>query len=334
MWLVVAACAGKRPLHTTPAPPPMSLCASTACADTLRLTFLGVGGFLFERGERSLLTAPSFTNPGLLHVAFGLRVRSDSALVARRLALVDSAALARASAILVGHGHYDHLLDVPLVARRHAPRATVYGGRTVANILAGAALDSSRVRMIVRDDLGDPTRVGRWFHVPGYRFMALESEHPPNVAGVTFAPGRVWTPLRGLPRAAHDYKLGEPYAYLIDVLRADSTPALRILYHDAAASPDLAHLPPFAGPDVRPVDLLIVTAGNFDAVPDYPSAHLRTLQPKLTIVAHWEDFFRSAERPLRAIPLLRSDVLAKRLEQHAPGRWITPEPMATLTIAY
>jgi hypothetical protein len=329
------ACGGRAPLRTTPAPAPVSLCAAR-CTDTLELTYLGVGGFLLRSGGEALLTAPSFSHPGLLRVAFGLGVRTDSALVARRMGMVDPAALARVRALLVGHGHYDHLLDVPLVARRHVPGATIYGGRTVANILAGAHLGSGRVRAIGLDEIGDPTRVGRWFYVEGgrFRFMPLASEHAPNIGFITFAPGRVWQPLDRLPRTAIGYQLGEPYAYLIDVLRADTTPALRILYHDAAASPDLAQLPPFDTTAIRGVDVFIATAGNFDAVPDYPSSYLRALTPGLTVLAHWEDFFRSPERPLRAIPLLRSRVLAKRLHEHATGTWVAPEPMARIRVAY
>jgi hypothetical protein len=297
---------------------------------------MGVGGFLFQSGGRSLMSAPSFTHPGLLHVFFGFSIAPDSALIARRIALLDSAGVRDARAILVGHGHYDHLLDVPIVARAFAPRATIYGGPTVANILAGAALEPGRVQVIERSNTGGPVAPGTWYYLDGgrFRFMALWSEHPPNFGGVTFAAGRTLEPRSELPRSAWGYKLGEPYAYLIDVIRSDSTPALRVLFHDAAVGPERAPLPPFESRDTRPIDVFIVTAGNFDAVQDYPTAHLTALQPRRVIVAHWESFFRSPERPLRAIPLLHSQLLAKRLEDAAPGRWVTPEPMAKITIAY
>lgn len=332
---LAAACGGRAPLRTTPTPAVPSLCQGAACADTLDLTFLGVGGFLIRSGEHSLLTAPSFTHPGLLHVFFGLGVRSDTTLVARRLALVDTLAIRRAQALLVGHGHYDHLLDVPTVARRWAPEATVFGGPTVRNILA-PALDSARVVALRGEDLGTRYRVGRWIYLEGGRFrvMALSSEHAPTAGFFTWAPGRVRAPLRRLPRSAYGYKLGEPVAYLIDVVGPDSVPRLRIHFGDAAASAEHAKLPPFAPRDVRPVDVMIVTAGNFDAVDDYPTAHLRELRPRLVIVSHWEDFFRHPERPLRAIPLLRTRELAERLERDAPGRWVTPEPMSVIRIAY
>ena len=38
--------------------------------------------------------------------------------------------------ILVGHAHYDHLMDVPFFMDR-APQATVYGSTSTRNVLAG-----------------------------------------------------------------------------------------------------------------------------------------------------------------------------------------------------
>ena len=45
--------------------------------------------------------------------------------------------LAAVHAILVGHSHYDHLMDVPLIARRYVPNATIYGSLTTKRILMG-----------------------------------------------------------------------------------------------------------------------------------------------------------------------------------------------------
>jgi L-ascorbate metabolism protein UlaG (beta-lactamase superfamily) len=38
--------------------------------------------------------------------------------------------------LLVGHAHYDHLLDVPRILQTHAPQAKVYGSKTMGHILA------------------------------------------------------------------------------------------------------------------------------------------------------------------------------------------------------
>ena len=74
-------------------------------------------------GGQPVLTGPSFTHRSIFPIVFGFTIRSDTALVDRRLA---DTPLGDVSAILIGHSHYDHLLDVPYIARSKAPRARVW----------------------------------------------------------------------------------------------------------------------------------------------------------------------------------------------------------------
>ena len=71
-----------------------------------------------------------------------------------------------ASLLLVGHGHYDHLLDVPYVAAHRATRATIYGGPTVRHMLMGDSTlraNPGRVGAVDRAEAGTVDRAGRWF---------------------------------------------------------------------------------------------------------------------------------------------------------------------------
>lgn len=96
----------------------------------VEITYLGVGGWLIRRGDASLLTAPFFSNPDLLEV--GLEsIHADPDRIGAHLPDV-----ADVPAILVGHGHYDHLMDVPWILEHRAPGAIVLGNRTVAHQLA------------------------------------------------------------------------------------------------------------------------------------------------------------------------------------------------------
>jgi glyoxylase-like metal-dependent hydrolase (beta-lactamase superfamily II) len=117
------------PAASSPAPPSPSL--------PLRVRFLGVGGFLVEHGDEAFLTAPLYTRPSMVDASTGIPVESDAALVAARL---PPAALANVHAILAGHAHYDHLLDVPSVMAL-APQATLYSNLSARNLLAAFAPD-------------------------------------------------------------------------------------------------------------------------------------------------------------------------------------------------
>jgi glyoxylase-like metal-dependent hydrolase (beta-lactamase superfamily II) len=86
------------------------------------------------------MTPPSYTNPTLWWTVFGnwlFGSNPNEARIERRVRDLRAAGpdrLARVRAVLVGHGHYDHVMDLPVLAR-YVPNATVYGSRSVVNTL-------------------------------------------------------------------------------------------------------------------------------------------------------------------------------------------------------
>jgi mRNA degradation ribonuclease J1/J2 len=70
-----------------------------------------VGGLLFRRGNDAIMTAPFYSNPNIFRVGLRRPIHSDTNLVERLLPDVSDV-----RAILVGHAHYDHLMDVPYIA--------------------------------------------------------------------------------------------------------------------------------------------------------------------------------------------------------------------------
>ena len=69
--------------------------------------------------------------------------------------------LARTQAILAGHSHYDHLMDLPYITSRYAPQATVYGNDTMVNLLAPANVK----RMSIEGVAGDSTTPVSYTHL-------------------------------------------------------------------------------------------------------------------------------------------------------------------------
>jgi glyoxylase-like metal-dependent hydrolase (beta-lactamase superfamily II) len=305
------------------------------CVAKVSFTYLGVAGFLIQAGDETIMTAPSFSHPSLAAAATPFwRIHSDSAVVDRelhRLLGPELAPLANVSTILVGHSHYDHLMDVPLIARRYLPRATIHGTLSTKRILMGdpsLRATPSRIDSLSPADtvIGTAWHVGRWIYSPGrrMRFMALKSSHAPNWWFITIAPCHTKHDRSSLPRTAWGWCVGEPVSYVIDVLdEPGGRPVFRIFYQDAATRPLDVVLPPFSGIDARPIDVAIVCAGNFKKVPEYPTLLLAALRPKYVILGHWEDFFHDPAR--RATPVRFTDTkeLASRLDQLSPHRWVT-----------
>src|SRR5271169_333210 len=134
-------------------------CTANAPADALELTYLGVGGFLMRWNGHAILTAPFYSNPGLLQVGLGLPIAPNTERIDRHLPPLDDV-----EAILVGHAHYDHLMDAVYVAEAHAPRAVFYGNETMAHILASREL--LRGRVVAMDaEAGDWWQEGQWEYV-------------------------------------------------------------------------------------------------------------------------------------------------------------------------
>ncbi|MFN2636299.1 MAG: MBL fold metallo-hydrolase [Gemmatimonadaceae bacterium] len=310
------------------------------------MTYLGVSGLLVQYQGHVLLTGPFFSNPRL-----GLVRPKASRLTRRSPPIVSDTAVIeqflpraadRASAILVGHGHYDHLLDVPYIATHRATAAVVYGSETVRHMLMGdPELRSHGGRRLVALNVGDAgtvDRAGAWIYTSdsAFRFMPLAGGHAPTIhlfgESYTFASGILTADADSLPRAADDWKLGEPFAFLIDLLEPHSRRTIfRIFYQDAPSPPPLG-FPPMMVINERRVDLAVICAATSSNVPQTPDSLLKMLTPVAVLVTHWESFFRSQRLDPEVSRGLHLDAFVQSL-QRSLGRdvpWTMPPPHTTL----
>jgi len=294
--------------------------------EAVRLVYLGTGGWIMERGADLVLGAPFFSNPGLL--ATGLAdIRSDTAAVNRQLLGYDAELdLSRASAILVGHAHYDHLMDVPQVVRRFTPSADIVASRTAKNVLGSWSGVADRVR-VVNDSASDERTVGPWLRVaPGVRVMPLRSSHAPHFEGYTLYPGALDDPRDAEPSWASEWVVGETFAYLVDFLSpsAPDSVAFRIYYQDAVAAAP-AGFAPEAVIAERPVDVAILVPSTFDQVDWNPEAFVDNLRPRWVLLGHWEDFFVPMDAPTRSMRLADVGHFEGRLRRVFGGDFWRPD---------
>jgi L-ascorbate metabolism protein UlaG (beta-lactamase superfamily) len=288
--------------------------------DPLHAVYLGTGGWIFEHAGDMVLTGPLFTNPGFFTTGL-LPIRSDTLVVDRYMSRYD---VSGAVAILVGHAHYDHLMDVPRVATRHAPDARIVGSRTVGNVLGTWSGLSDRMD-VVDDSAGDQKTVGRWLQYgDGVRVMALRSHHAPHFDGYTLYRGTRDTPRTEEPAWATDWVDGETYAFLIDFMASADSVAYRVYYQDAVA-PAPAGFAPAALIAERPVDVAILVPATFDQVDWHPEAFVENLRPRRVLLGHWEDFFSPMDAPARSMLLTDIRHFERRLERVFDGEWWRPD---------
>lgn len=308
------------------------------CQTGFQIRYLGAGGFLIRSREAALLTAPFFSNPPLWRVLCG-RIRADPARIDRVLQPLQDQVL-EVQAILVGHAHYDHLMDLPYLAEQYAPRARIYGSQTAMHILA-AALDPQQL-VPVEAEAGTQTAPGQWHLVNGgrIRFMTLQSAHAPHVGGMKFFGGNYDRDLSALPTRASGWREGQTLSFLVDFLGPAGQVEFRLYYQDAASAPPAGFPPAFdLGADQRRVDVAILCASGFEQVENYPEGIVQYLNPRALILAHWENFFSplpTDPHRLRTVPRLDLPRFIHRLERvlptdahlelPAPGVWMCFAP--------
>ncbi|HEX3553080.1 MAG TPA: hypothetical protein VIA62_07620 [Thermoanaerobaculia bacterium] len=274
-----------------PAEPP-------AAGTAVDVRFLGAAGLYLRWGDDSILLGPFFSNPSLLRVLLG-HWQANGPAIERGLGGLP---VSEVEAIFAGHSHYDHVGDLPAVLAR-APRARVYVNGSGAHALAPYAA----VRTTALED-----GAGRWVWLTGsggekrpIRFFAVPSEHAPQIDHYLWAKGPLqedwrepWTSHR-----FHDLKAGQTFALVIDLMASDlETVRYRFYYQDAANPPGIGEPPAF--PDGHPYDIAVLCIASYDKVKGQPAAILKSLQPRHVLVAHYDDFMRPQDRPVRFVSLL------------------------------
>lgn len=190
-----------------------------------RIQYLGVRGRLLHWRGEELLLAPLFNNPSTFGGLPPIGVKADPQridAVMSRLKVDD------VTMLLIGHGHYDHLLDVPWIMLHHTLAATAYGSRTVARMLGLGNVPAARVKdvedamQVVAGCAREGTSVStpQWQTSSGGHIMSLpiQSMHASHFLGYTLASGEVPEGLTELPTTVFGWKQGQSMAWLIDLL--------------------------------------------------------------------------------------------------------------------
>ena len=258
----------------------------------VRVTYLGTNGFQFESGKHALLVDPYFSRINFSRVVLGLPVQPD----VRRIDEAMTHLARKVDAIVVTHGHIDHLLDAPLLMRK--TEARLVASRTAIELAERAGAPASRC---------DPVAAGDVRHIGPWKIRVLIATHDRLFWVVPFA-GEARG--GGSPRRAADWVCGEPLAYLIEV-------AGERIFIDSGGTP--AVLPPA---DIAPVDLAILGVALPDSRARF-SAAVRHLRPRYVSPSHQDNFFRPLSAGFEFGPLTDFLGLLRNYERDAlPGHLI------------
>lgn len=252
-----------------------------AASGELGVTFLGVSTLLLSDGTSSVMTDGFFSRPGLVSVGLGRIAPSE----ARIEAALSRAGVERLDAVVPVHSHYDHALDSAVVASR--TDAVLVGGASTVQIGLGGGLPVDRIQQVSG---GSTVTHGSWT----LTFAVSDHCPPDRYPGVITAP--VVPPVR---TAA--YKCGE--AWSIHVAHASGRTLL--VQGSAGFVPGAV--------DGWRAEIVYLGIGQLGVRPDdYIESYWRetvtAVGAKRVVVTHWDDFFRSLDQPLRALPYAGDDL--------------------------
>jgi len=259
----------------------------------VRITYLGTNGYQFEVGSHVLLVDPYFSRIGMSAMIFPASIQPDKQRAESAMKHLAS----KADAIVVTHGHVDHLFDAPDIMQKTGAR--LVASQTAVDLAKTAGAPPSRCDAITT---GDVRRIGPW------KIRALAAQHDRVFPiGVPFSGNRK---RNGAPKRASDWVCGEPLAYVIEVNG-------KHIYIDSGGRPSL--LPPA---NIGPIDLAILGVALPDSRARFVDA-VRRLRPRYILPSHQDNFFQPLDRefifgPMTDFPRVLGDYQRARF----PGRLI------------
>ncbi len=228
----------------------------------LELTWLGTAGFRLAYQGVVVWIDPYVTRLSLVD------------LVRRRVVPASQEAIGRwidrADAVLVGHTHFDHALDVPAIARRTG--CNVYGSQSLGHLMQLHRLAPQAVVVEAHRD----------YEVGPFKFHFVPSVHSKLALGLRIPYSGELTCDHVDELTPQAYRCGQVWGIWIEV-------AGMRFYHQGSA--DLLE------DEIRDrdVDVFLCGISGRGFTPNYVDRIVRKLAPKLIVPTHYDDFFRPLE---------------------------------------
>lgn len=233
----------------------------------IELTYLGTAGFIVKNQQRTIVLDPYLSRLGITELLRPLH--TNTALLKKYIPKADE--------VLIGHAHYDHILDAPDLCKQTGAR--LIGSRAACMVGRAAGLPESQLKETQgRENIA----CGPW------TVRGLPSIHGKAIMGKIPIPGDILSPPVWPPKML-DLKHGLVLNWLLD------TGTLKIVHIDSAD---------FLAEELQGVqaDVVCLCAIGRKYRPDYVREVVALLKPKWIIPCHWDTMFTPFEQEPDYIP--------------------------------
>jgi len=271
-------------------PLPVPVLGDSGEGGSVSVRWLGTAGFEIRHGDHVVLIDPYLTRASLSSCLLST-LSPDVTAITRHIS--------RADAIVVGHTHFDHVLDVPTIARLTG--GVVFGSRSAATLCRADGVIHTKVR-----DVEELLRSGTYTEEVGpFELRFFPSAHSKLILGRAVPAAGEIADCDHVPMRAGAYKCGAVFAVEIRV-------AGRTIFHLGSAELVEGSIP------ARETDLLLFTVAGWQQTPNVCERALARLSPRAVLLSHWDDFFRPIERGTHALPGVQVPRVVDRF--HAASR--------------
>jgi len=244
--------------------------------------WFGTNGWEITFGNKTILTDPWFNR---FESGFLQNKLKMDAVLPTDTTLIDQH-VSKADQILIGHGHWDHMADVPYIAKKTG--AMVIGSESHANLMRAAGVPEGKIVQV---------KGGEYMQFDGYTIEVFPSVHSMGSTKKYAVPGHVVSIPSTPPTKLGDLPEGDTLIYVLTIggkysifLMSSGNYIERAI---AGLRPEVALIAPLFSNNTHAFTPRLVKALNY---------------PKIVLPTHWDDFEASLSEPPKDLRGIYGDV--------------------------
>jgi L-ascorbate metabolism protein UlaG (beta-lactamase superfamily) len=234
--------------------------------------WFGTDGWEITFGNKTILVDPwlSRFDSGFFTGKFNpnATLPLDEALIGQHVKKADH--------ILIGHGHWDHMADVPYIAKK--TNAMVIGSETHANVMRAAGVPEGKIVQV---------KGGEYMQFDGYTIEVFPGIHSMGPTKKHAVPGHLYH-VPSAPTKIGDLPEGDSLIYMITIGGKFGIFLMSTANYNERA---IAGLKP---------DVALIASIFSNQIHDFTPRLLRALNyPKIILPTHWDNFEAPFSQPPR-----------------------------------